>query len=616
MKSEANLSRKTASPWARGLIYAILGLFLIIGIVCLIASRVPYSSVVEVLQRQYGGELTARRLTREVYEQKQFLVRMVGFSALLLAAIIFWWRAALTRLLAAQFYYLHRGWERSVNRGRYVLRHADKSEIFDVLFLTTVGLIDRLFLLSQPVRFDEASSYLDYASKPLYLLVSIYTEPENHVFNTLLTHFSTAIFGNHLWSLRLPGLTAGTLMVPLTYLACRQLYGRLPAVVASSLVATSSMLIEFSTNSRGYMILGCSFLLLIFCATLLQHKTDPLLFLLLAVCTAIGFYTIPIMLFPAGAIFLWLALSVRKKPPTYVKAFAKYSIISLILAGILTVVFYSPIFVVSGVKAVIANPTVAKLNFASFLSKNLRLLRETWQVWNRDLTVSGMLLLLAGFVLSLVLPLKNLDRHRRFIAAVFAWCLVALAVFRFAPFARVWLFLLPVYFMSAAAGLVYLGEYIYPHWRGWKPTWRIAAFLVLIVLSLQVLSKRADLDSPDSGSCRNAEQVADFLLQNQIPIRQVFRSATCNMPLLYYYLPKSGSRLQEIRFLPVLDDDHVAGVAPGTSPRSPRVLWVFVNSSRGETLNSVLHWDNLGDIKVLARFDFDHGYLCQIQLER
>jgi 4-amino-4-deoxy-L-arabinose transferase-like glycosyltransferase len=616
MKNEVSLSPKIASPWAQGLVYATLGLLLIIGIVCLIASRLPYSSLVEMLQRQYGGELTAKRLTREFYEQKQLLVRMVGFSALLLAAIISWWRAALTRLLAAQFDYLHRGWERSVNLGRYAFRHTDKSEIFDVFVLTTVGLIDRLFFLSQPVRFDEASSYLDYASKPLYLLVSIYTEPENHVFNSLLTHFSTAIFGNHLWALRLPALTAGTLMVPLTYLACRQLYGRLPAVVAASLVATSSILIEFSANSRGYMILGCCFLLLIFVATLLQRKTDPLLFLLLAVCTAIGFYTIPIMLFPAGAIFLWLALSVRKKRPTYAKPFAKFYIVSLILAGLLTVTFYSPIFVVSGVKAVIANPTVAKLNFASFISKNLRLLRETWQVWNRDLTVWGMLLLPAGFVLSLLLPLKNLDRHRRFIAAIFAWCLAALAVFRFAPFARVWLFLLPVYFMAAAAGLVYLGKYIYPHWRGWKPTWRIVAFSVLIVLSLQVLSKRADLDSPDSGSCHNAEQVANFLLQNQIPIRQVFRSATCNMPLLYYYLPKSGSRLQEIRFLPLLEDDHAVDVASGISPRSPQVLWVFVNSSRGDTLNSVLRRDNLGDLKVLARVDYDRGYLCQIQLER
>jgi hypothetical protein len=616
-KTPTATRRQHVSSFAKYAVYTFLAAILLLGITCLAASLVPYASIYQMLLRQYGRVLLERRLTQQFYEQKQMLVRLVGCAALVLTGVVYWLRFALAEFLTTTLFYLHRGWQRSLVRARYAIRRADPSEIFDLLAVTVVALIDRLFFLSQPVRFDEAVSYMDYASKPLYLLLSVYTEPENHVLNSVLVHFSTVIFGNHLWSLRLPALCAGTLLVPVAYLACRQLFGRLPAIVAASLVATSSLLILYSTNGRGYTIVGCSFMLLILCGALVLRKSDQVLFLVLAIATAIGFYAIPIMLFPAAAVLLWLALCVWRRPSLYVRSFWRMSAEAVAFAGLLTILLYLPVFIVSGVKAVVANPYVTKLHFTAFLTKNATYFGDTWHLWNQDLPAWGALLVLAGFTLSLALPFRQLSPNRRFVAAICLACLLTLAIFRFAPFPRVWQFLLPVYFFSAAKGWVCLSQRINRGWAGWQTVWRIVAFAILVSLSFHNVSRRNQLDSEETetGACRNAEQVADFLIQNHIPIEQLIRPAVCNMTLLYYYLPKSGRQLQEVRFLPALQPKPNPNAPPAPAAPQGKAYWVFVNSSQGNTLGKVLERDNLDGIKVLSKVEFDSGYLSQIEVE-
>jgi hypothetical protein len=88
------------------------------------------------------------------------------------------------------------------------------------------------------------------------------------------------------------------------------------------------------------------------------------------------------------------------------------------------------------------------------------------------------------------------------------------------------------------------------------------------------------------------------------------------MQMIYYYLPNSGKPLQEIRFLPSLDENLPADVAARTVEQSPRSYWVYVNADHGDTLAGVLHRDNLDGIKVLSKIDYDGGSLWQIELGR
>ena len=116
------------------------------------------------------------------------------------------------------------------------------------------------------MRVDEAAAWLFYSSKSaLYALVS-YTLPNNHVFHSMLVSVSTFIFGNHPWAIRLPAFVAGVAMIPMSYVAAKRFYGEGAGLITAAFVASSSVLVEFSTNARGYTLVAAIFLALILLA--------------------------------------------------------------------------------------------------------------------------------------------------------------------------------------------------------------------------------------------------------------------------------------------------------------------------------------------------------------
>ena len=68
----------------------------------------------------------------------------------------------------------------------------------DVLGVTAAALLAiglRLAFLNQPMRYDEALTFNEFASRPLYYALSFYPDPNNHLLNTLLVHFTSATLG-------------------------------------------------------------------------------------------------------------------------------------------------------------------------------------------------------------------------------------------------------------------------------------------------------------------------------------------------------------------------------------------------------------------------------------
>ena len=82
-------------------------------------------------------------------------------------------------------------------------------EWIGLTIVTMLALALRARELSQPIRYDEAATWLDYASQPLARALSDYRFPNNHLFHTLLVHISAALFGAAPWALRLPAFLAG-----------------------------------------------------------------------------------------------------------------------------------------------------------------------------------------------------------------------------------------------------------------------------------------------------------------------------------------------------------------------------------------------------------------------
>src|SRR5205823_10426576 len=104
-----------------------------------------------------------------------------------------------------------------------------------VLIVVTLGALGlRLAFVQQPMRYDEALTFNELASRPLYYGLSYYPDPNNHLLNTLLVHLAYVGLGNQPWVLRLPATLAGVLLVPATFGLAKLLFGTgagLPAAV-------------------------------------------------------------------------------------------------------------------------------------------------------------------------------------------------------------------------------------------------------------------------------------------------------------------------------------------------------------------------------------------------
>jgi len=146
-------------------------------------------------------------------------------------------------------------------------------------------------------------------------------------------------------------------------------------------------------------------------------------------------------------------------------------------------------------------------------------LGSTWMGWNRDLTIGGAAFFLAFFAVGLVR-----DATRLALIAV-TWCGIVLLVERWVPFQRVWTFLIPIYWMTVAAGIVFVLRRL----RGMA----LLAIALCLAIGASVLASGSVLASRETGYFPDAERVAvslrglgagDTLLANN----------PAKVPLIYY----------------------------------------------------------------------------------
>jgi 4-amino-4-deoxy-L-arabinose transferase-like glycosyltransferase len=440
-----------------------------------------------------------------------------------------------------------------------------------VALITLAGAVLRARYLSQPMRYDEAFTYLAYASQPLAKGLARYDYPNNHLLHTLLVHVTTTVFGNHPWSIRLPAYTAGVALVPAWWWAVRGLYPGAAGMLTAGLLAGSSPLVEFSTNARGYMLVALDCALLVCAGTALLRRATILRWAGLAMLIALGLWTIPVALFPIGGVAVWLGVeALARRPPRGRPRFFTGLALALVAAACLTVVLYLPVLRSWGVHAVIGNRFVAPLGQAAFLRRLPGSLEGTWQLAVRDAPRALILVLLAGVALGL-LGHRRLGAQRvPLLPVAVIWCAGLLLIQRVVPFTRVWLFLFPLTFATAAAGLTML----WPH-RNRPSGAPLAALALFAVLAATTLASGGVLRSPETGTLRAAAPMAAILRGRLAPGDAVVAALPANEPLAYY-LNREG-----------IPPDRYLG-HPGRGLLQRRRLFVVVDEAEGQTLRRLL----------------------------
>jgi len=415
------------------------------------------------------------------------------------------------------------------------------TQSFPLLFILAVGTIIRLNYLFQPMKYDEAYSFLRWASQSFSFITSNYTTPNNHVFHTILMRFAYLFLGHEPWQLRLPAFIAGILMIPATYFLFKLLYNEKTALLASGLVATSSMLIEFSTNARGYTLIGLLFLIVFSLAYLLikEDKVKPGGWLFLAFFSTLGFYTVPVFLYPFGVVFLWSFLTIifeKKGKERQIKLV--YLFLYAILTVILTSLLYLPVILSQGVEVLITNKYVLPLPFNEFIVQFQQSLIPNLELLHRDIPSFPGYLLLAGFLLSLVFHKKVASHKIPIVLAFLGFMTPALFIQRVVLYNRLWLFAFPLYYGTVSAGLNFAFEKVISVIK--SKTFKaliFSAFLITFtfLLGLRVILNNTIYYSNHTGSFREAEKVTLFLRNYLKPEKRILAFAPFNFPLKYYF---------------------------------------------------------------------------------
>jgi uncharacterized membrane protein len=419
--------------------------------------------------------------------------------------------------------------------------------LLGVTVLTLGALLLRTLYLSVPMRYDEAYTVVAFAIRPLWNAISDYHLPNNHLFHTLFVHFSIRWFGINEVAARLPALLAGLLCIPVSYLVGRGLYNRWTGLLAAAWIAFSPILVIFSTNARGYSLVCLFTLILVGLANYLRQRGGLIAWSLLTMITALGFFTLPTMLYPAGTIYAWLALSwlfkdTGAKQPNWV--FPISLLASGLLAGLLSLLLYTPVLLTSGLETLVANRHVVSLSWYEF-SSNLPLRAvDTWKFWTTDWPAALSLVFALGLLLSIFLHAR-IARHKiHLLVPTVLWIALTLTVQRVAPLPRIWLFLLPLCQILAAAGIIGGMEALI----GQRPirqkniVFGTSILLLAGVLILATLSSNPANQEELAGPVREASQISDQLLTIQEPGELIAANSPVQAPLRFYLLQRGATQ--------------------------------------------------------------------------
>ena len=409
-----------------------------------------------------------------------------------------------------------------------------------VLGIMVLAVIYRLEYIFSALHHDEAYTYVAFAHS-LFAAVTDYHLPNNHVFHSILVYFSTRIFGIQPWAVRLPAFMAGVLLIPAMYWLAKNLYDRWTALGAALLVAWMPAMIDYSTNARGYTLVALFTLLTFSLARIALQQKNLFAWLLISLFSALGLYTMPVMLFPFGILFAWLSLENQVEGPGPYRSkldFLRYWIVAGFSAAILTLLFYTPILIFTGPEKVFANGFVTPLPWVDFLPTLFVRLSETWAQWTFRVPLVVIILLITGWVLSLVFHRRISSTRVPLQMAALLWIIAMLIIQRPNAWAKVWLFLLPLMLLWAAAGIIGLLEKVRLKFLRSLP---LAAIVVGLVL-LSGIQHAARLAPQLLGiwAGRGSEERTVLFVQSQLHDKDLIIVAPPDDAVVWYYSELHG----------------------------------------------------------------------------
>lgn len=254
-----------------------------------------------------------------------------------------------------------------------------------VLLLIAGGAALRMWCMLAPITADEAVAYMTFATKPIGETISNYALPSNHVFHTVLTKWTTALFGSNLFALRLPSVLAGVLVLPLFYLFVRSMFNRYIALMALAMAAASPCLVEVSALAHGYSIAWACWMLALVLGRHVVRENNTVTALLMGASCAFGMWAVPTMMPMALMVLFWVTFSLLGKYDRSVSTRMASVGLSLLVFLALTTLLYFPVILSHGVDQLFHHSTEEQYSWKTFSITYPDRVLDLW-VWIVDPT--------------------------------------------------------------------------------------------------------------------------------------------------------------------------------------------------------------------------------------
>lgn len=341
----------------------------------------------------------------------------------------------------------------------------------------------------------------------------------------------------------------------------------------AGLTAYLPLLVDYSVTARGYSLLQMLTCALFLLGGYLLRRRNAAGWALITLLAALGFYTVPVMLYPFGGVWLWLLFSAALgEAKTAYGSFWRFG--GWLLAfgagtAALTALFYLPVLLVSGSDALLRNPFVLPISWGEMTEALPGGVHAAWAQWVKEIPGWLTAALVAGAALSLLLH-RRVCRFRFPLQVVMLLWMTAITLAqRPQPIPKIWLSLVPLFLLWAAGGWAGALDVL----RGWVGERGVRAALAAALALLILLSVRQALPHLGDWHAKSELEQAVIYLAGRVEEGDIIIADYPIDPQVGYY-----ARLHSI------PDVHWRKYVH----RPYRRAFILVDPAQGQTLESVL----------------------------
>jgi hypothetical protein len=423
----------------------LIGILAVLLVMNFFAYYLTYDELVNLILKSFGMQDKAREFKTSFFTPGKFF--FLRASLLLLTLPLFYLISLIkTEIVFSLTRNIYRGFAEIWSEMKALIRGLSLLQKMTVSFVFIAILMLRIFYwYKYPLFTDEAFSYVYFVSRGFLVSASYYPGPNNHVFYSGLCAFTDLFFDDPLWVMRLPSFLISLVLSFLLFITAKKYYGFLIALFTLVIFSFSDNVNFYSIQGRGYMLL--TFFAFISAVSLVKYLfgEKKVYLLVFMISSALGFYTIPVFLYPflSLALFTLFVLIKYKRLHRLIHFFFIFSGIGL-MAGLL----YLPVILFNDINTITGNSWVLPSeNFVPELFPYIFKVND--YLWNIDYGIWITTLAAAGSVFFLV---KNRKLEESWFGLL--WLVLPLLIIiiqKVIPFERVWLYM----FIALSFGLSY-----------------------------------------------------------------------------------------------------------------------------------------------------------------